>query len=223
MAARPWRVEEPLAGRAGKVPSLDEPKPGDLLSTVPQPFSSAGGKGLSIMVSRDLASIPVTFVLGGARSGKSRFAEGLLAGAAPRTYLATAEPGDAEMAARIAAHRARRGAGWTTLEAPLELVPALRRATAAGGGVLVDCLTLWLANLLAAGRDPAAAGEALVEALRDLPGRIVLVSNEVGLGIVPDNALARAYRDDLGRVNAAWADAADEVYFVVAGKRMRVG
>jgi adenosylcobinamide kinase/adenosylcobinamide-phosphate guanylyltransferase len=169
------------------------------------------------MVSRVLASTPVTLVLGGARSGKSRFAEGLLADASPRTYLATAEPGDAEMAARIAAHRARRGAGWTTVEAPLELVPALRRATAAGGGVLVDCLTLWLANLLAAGRDPAAAGDALVDALAELPGRTVLVSNEVGLGIVPDNALARAFRDHAGRLHQAMAAVAPRVYWVAAG------
>jgi adenosylcobinamide kinase/adenosylcobinamide-phosphate guanylyltransferase len=170
------------------------------------------------MVSRELPSNPVTLVLGGARSGKSRFAEGLLANAAPRTYLATAEPGDAEMAARIAAHRARRGAGWTTLEAPLELVPALRRASAAGGGVLVDCLTLWLANLLAAGRDPAAAGTALVEALPALSGRTVLVSNEVGLGIVPDNVLARAFRDHAGWLHQAIAAVAQRVYWVAAGQ-----
>ena len=169
------------------------------------------------MVSRVLASNPVTLVLGGARSGKSRFAEGLLAGAAPRTYLATAEAGDAEMAARIAQHRARRGDGWTTLEAPLDLVPALRSATASGGGVLVDCLTLWLANLLAAGRDPAAAGGALVEALARLPGRVVLVSNEVGLGIVPDNALARAFRDQAGWLHQAVAAVAQRVYWVAAG------
>jgi len=172
------------------------------------------------MASRDLASNPVTLVLGGARSGKSRFAEGLLADAARRTYLATAAAGDAEMAARIAAHRARRGAGWTTLEEPLELVPALRRATAAGGAVLVDCLTLWLANLLAAGHDPAAAGAALVEALPALPGRTVLVSNEVGLGIVPDNALAREFRDRAGGLHQAVAAVAQRVYWVAAGLPM---
>ena len=175
------------------------------------------------MVSRDFASIPppgpapVTFVLGGARSGKSRFAEGLLAGASPRTYLATAEAGDAEMAARIADHRARRGAGWRTLEAPLDLVPALARATAGGGAVLVDCLTLWLSNLMAAGRDPAAAGEALVAALPALPGTTVLVSNEVGLGIVPDNALAREFRDRAGWLHQAVAGVAQRVYWVAAG------
>jgi adenosylcobinamide kinase/adenosylcobinamide-phosphate guanylyltransferase len=169
-----------------------------------------------MMGSRRLSSVPVTLVLGGARSGKSRFAEGLLDGAS-RTYLATAEPGDAEMAARIAAHRARRGDGWATVEEPLELVPALRRSATAGGGVLVDCLTLWLANLLAAGRDPGAAAGALVEALPDLPGEIVLVSNEVGLGIVPDNALARAFRDHAGGLHQAVAAVAQRVYWVAAG------
>jgi adenosylcobinamide kinase/adenosylcobinamide-phosphate guanylyltransferase len=168
------------------------------------------------MGSRQPSSVPITLVLGGARSGKSRFAEGLLDGAS-RTYLATAEPGDAEMAARIAAHRARRGDGWTTVEEPLELVPALRRSATEGGGVLVDCLTLWLANLLAAGRDPGAAGRVLVEALPQLPGEIVLVSNEVGLGIVPDNALARAFRDHAGGLHQAVAAVAQRVYWVAAG------
>jgi adenosylcobinamide kinase / adenosylcobinamide-phosphate guanylyltransferase len=166
---------------------------------------------------RQPSPVPITLVLGGARSGKSRFAEGLLAEAVPRSYLATAEPGDAEMAARIAAHRLRRGGGWVTVEEPLELVPALRRTATAGGGVLVDCLTLWLANLLGAGRDPAAAGRALAEALPALPGRVVLVSNEVGLGIVPDNALARAFRDHAGGLHQAIAAVAQRVYWVAAG------
>jgi adenosylcobinamide kinase/adenosylcobinamide-phosphate guanylyltransferase len=161
--------------------------------------------------------VPITLVLGGARSGKSRLAEGLLADAFPRTYLATAEAGDAEMAARIADHRARRGAGWTTLEEPLELVPALARATAGGGAVLVDCLTLWLANLLGSGRDPAAEGDRLAAALPGLAGPVVLVSNEVGLGIVPDNALARAFRDQAGRLHQAVAAVAQRVLFVAAG------
>jgi adenosylcobinamide kinase/adenosylcobinamide-phosphate guanylyltransferase len=161
--------------------------------------------------------VPITLVLGGARSGKSRLAEGLLAGARSRTYLATAEAGDAEMAARIADHRARRGPGWSTLEEPLELVPALARATEAGGAVLVDCLTLWLANLLGDGRDPAAEGDRLVAALPGLPGPVVLVSNEVGLGIVPDNALARAFRDQAGRMHQAVAAVAQRVLWVAAG------
>jgi adenosylcobinamide kinase/adenosylcobinamide-phosphate guanylyltransferase len=161
--------------------------------------------------------VPVTLVLGGARSGKSGLAEGLLSGEARRTYLATAEAGDAEMAARIADHRARRGPGWTTLEEPLELVPALARATAGGGAVLVDCLTLWLGNLLGAGRDAAAEGDRLVAALPGLAGPVVLVSNEVGLGIVPDNALARAFRDEAGRLHQAIAAVAQRVLFVAAG------
>ncbi|MFO1056769.1 MAG: bifunctional adenosylcobinamide kinase/adenosylcobinamide-phosphate guanylyltransferase [Dongiaceae bacterium] len=161
--------------------------------------------------------VPITLVLGGARSGKSRLAEGLLAEAPRRTYLATAEAGDAEMAARIADHRARRGPGWTTLEEPLELVPALAVATAGGGAVLVDCLTLWLANLLGAGRDAAAEGDRLAAALPGLAGPVVLVSNEVGLGIVPDNALARAFRDQAGRLHQAVAAVAQRVLLVAAG------
>jgi adenosylcobinamide kinase/adenosylcobinamide-phosphate guanylyltransferase len=161
--------------------------------------------------------VPVTLVLGGARSGKSRLAEGLLAHASQRTYLATAEAGDAEMAARIADHRTRRGTGWITLEEPLELVPALARATAGGGAVLVDCLTLWLGNLLGAGREVGAEGDRLVAALPRLAGPVVLVSNEVGLGIVPDNALARAFRDEAGRLHQAIAAIAQRVYWVAAG------
>jgi len=143
----------------------------------------------------------------------------LVAGAGAVRYLATAQESasDDGWSARIAAHRARRGDGWATVEEPLELVPALRRSATAGGGVLVDCLTLWLANLLAAGRDPGAAGHDLVAALPALPGEIVLVSNEVGLGIVPDNPLARAFRDHAGGLHQAVAAVAQRVYWVAAG------
>jgi adenosylcobinamide kinase/adenosylcobinamide-phosphate guanylyltransferase len=160
----------------------------------------------------------VTLVLGGARSGKSRFAEALLEAEAPRgLYIATAEPGDAEMAARIAHHRARRGPRWETLEAPLDLATALRRAPRPDRPVLVDCLTLWLSNLLHAGRDVEAAVDDLVTMLPRLEGKVVLVGNEVGLGIVPDNALARAFRDHAGRLNQRVAAAAQRVVFVAAG------
>lgn len=160
----------------------------------------------------------VTLVLGGARSGKSRYAETLVEcqpGAC--VYLATAEAGDAEMAERIRRHQARRGARWRTVETPLDLVGALCAHAASGNGVLVDCLTLWLSNLMGVGRDAAAETEALVAALPSLDGPVVFVSNEVGLGIVPDNVLARRFRDSAGRLHQAVAGAAQSVVFVVAG------
>ncbi len=153
----------------------------------------------------------VTLVLGGARSGKSAYAEVLLGGG---TYLATAEAGDAEMAARIAAHRARRGEAWRTVEEPLELAAALAKCE---GPVLVDCLTLWLTNIMQAGRDVDAEVQALVAALQELAGPVVLVSNEVGQGIVPDNALAREFRDRAGRLNQEVAAVAGRVVLVAAG------
>jgi adenosylcobinamide kinase / adenosylcobinamide-phosphate guanylyltransferase len=155
-------------------------------------------------------------VLGGARSGKSRFAEGLAAGiAGEKTYIATARPGDEEMAARIAAHRHRRGPEWSTLEAPVDVVEALEGAS--GAFVLIDCLTLWISNLLLAGIEVAPRIERLAGALPAWPGTVVVVSNEVGLGIVPDNALARRFRDDAGLANQRLAQACDEVVFVAAG------
>jgi adenosylcobinamide kinase/adenosylcobinamide-phosphate guanylyltransferase len=153
--------------------------------------------------------------LGGARSGKSAYAERLIESARmPALYIATATAGDAEMAARIAAHQARRGALWSTQEAPLELAAALG---AADRPALVDCLTLWVANLMHAGRDVAAEGERLVAALAARRAAVTLVANEVGLGIVPDNALARAFRDHAGRLNQRIAAAADSVVFIAAG------
>jgi adenosylcobinamide kinase / adenosylcobinamide-phosphate guanylyltransferase len=155
---------------------------------------------------------PLTLLLGGARSGKSRHAEALIEAAAPAAlYLATAQALDGEMADRIRRHRARRGARWTTREEPLDLAAALVEVARPDRPVLVDCLTLWLSNLLLAGRDVDEAIAALVEGLPRLGGPVVFVANEVGLGIVPDNALARSYRDLLGRVNTIWAEAADQV------------
>jgi len=160
----------------------------------------------------------VTLVLGGARSGKSRFAESLITAApGPWIYLATGEAGDAEMAARIRHHRELRGEGWRTVEEPLDLAGALRHAAGEGGAILVDCLTLWVSNLMAGSRDVIAETAQLVAALPQISVPIVFVSNEVGLGIVPDNALARAFRDEAGRVNQAVAAAADRVYFIAAG------
>ena len=160
-------------------------------------------------------------VLGGARSGKSRHAEGLADGVAgDRLYIATAQPGDEEMAARIAAHRQRRGAGWTTLEAPIALAEALEGAAAPF--VLIDCITLWISNLLLAEFEIAPRVEALAEALRARQGTVAVVSNEVGLGIVPDNALARRFRDEAGHANQRLAKACDEVVFLAAGLPLRL-
>lgn len=156
----------------------------------------------------------ITLVLGGARSGKSAYAEqATLAAAGRPLYLATATPGDAEMAARIAAHRARRAADWDTVEAPLDLAAALP----SNRPVLIDCLTLWLSNLTAADRtiDDAVCG--LLEALAHRPGPTVLVSNEIGLGLVPATPASREFRDAHGRMNQQVAARADRVFFVAAG------
>ncbi len=161
-------------------------------------------------------SLPrLTLVLGGARSGKSRFAEEFLARAAPPwTYVATGEPSDPEMAARILSHQARRGAGWATVEVPLALAEVIATTR---GPVLVDCLTLWLSNQMWAGHAVDEEGDHLLDALAVAPGPVVMVSNEVGLGIVPDNAVARDFRDAQGRLNARVAAAADHVVFIAAG------
>lgn len=164
----------------------------------------------------------LSLVLGGARSGKSAHAEALIEraidrGAAGAVYLAIARAGDAEMAARIARHRARRGPYWQTVEEPLELARTLAAQARPDQPILVECLTLWVSNLMAAGRDLAAEREALLRTLPSLSGPVVLVSNEVGLGIVPDNALARAFRDEIGILHQAIARLADHVVFVAAG------
>ena len=160
----------------------------------------------------------LTLVLGGARSGKSRHAERLIEAAAPHAlYLATAEARDAEMAERIRHHRARRGARWTTLEEPYHLTDRLLTEARPDRPILVDCLTLWLSNHLLAGHDVEAEVASLAAALPRLGGPVVLVANEVGLGIVPENALARAFRDHAGRLNQAVAAAAQRVVFIAAG------
>ncbi len=170
----------------------------------------------------DGAIPPLTLVLGGARSGKSAFAEDAIERHAERCggarlYLATAEARDSEMAARIAAHRARRGTSWTKIEEPIELAPALAGAARPDGAVLVDCLTLWLANLMDRGRDLDDARGGLVDSLAGLGGPVVFVANEVGLGIVPDNPAARAFRDHAGWLNQSIAERADRVVFIAAG------
>jgi adenosylcobinamide kinase / adenosylcobinamide-phosphate guanylyltransferase len=164
----------------------------------------------------------IILITGGARSGKSTRAEARLRAFAGRpVYIATAEALDDEMRERIAKHRARRGSEWLERETPLELVAALLE-TDGGGARLVDCLTLWLSNLMHAGRDWEKEAQLLVDALSRQKSPVVLVTNEVGLGIVPDNALARRFRDAAGILNQMVAQAADEVEFVVAGLPMRV-
>lgn len=157
-------------------------------------------------------------VLGGARSGKSRFAQGR-AEALPGelVYLATAQAFDDEMRERIALHRADRGARWSTVEAPLDLAGMITACSTPDKVVLVDCLTLWASNLMLAERDTAAATAGLVRAVSRAQGPVILVANEVGLGIVPDNALARRFRDVAGEINQAVAGSVDGVIFVAAG------
>lgn len=159
----------------------------------------------------------ITLVTGGARSGKSALAERLVARHdSPWTYIATAEPRDGEMEERILQHQQRRGESWITIEEPVDLCRALRDSD--GRGVrLVDCLTLWLANC-----GEAADIEALVASLRQQAAPVVMVTNELGLGVVPDNAMARRFRDQHGWMNQAVADVADEVWMAVSGLPLRL-
>ncbi|MCJ8159666.1 bifunctional adenosylcobinamide kinase/adenosylcobinamide-phosphate guanylyltransferase [Sphingomonas sp. LaA6.9] len=167
--------------------------------------------------------IRTLLVLGGARSGKSRYAQGRAEalGLKP-VYIATCEPQDEEMAERIGRHRDDRGEEWTTVEAPLELANAIRVHAASDTLLLIDCLTLWASNLMFAGRDAEHEAELLAVALSDAAGPIILVSNEVGLGIVPENALARRFRDVAGRINQRMAEVVDEAVFVAAGLPLRL-
>jgi adenosylcobinamide kinase / adenosylcobinamide-phosphate guanylyltransferase len=194
----------------------DDPEPGDLRIAAVRHYSSGGGGALSSSLAGGLPAL--TLILGGARSGKSRHAEALvMAEAASGTYIATAEPGDSEMAARIAEHRSRRGAFWRTVEAPLDLAPAILAEAKADRPILVDCLTLWLSNVMLAGRVPAHEGETLCAALRTARGPVVLVANEVGMGLVPETPLGREFRDAAGRLNQQVAALATRVAFVAAG------
>jgi len=168
----------------------------------------------------DTASL--TLIIGGARSGKSAHAERLTAALTPPwTYIATAQAFDEEMRERIAIHRARRDGDWRTLEAPLDLAGALG-GLGEGAPVLVDCLTLWLSNHMLAEHDLAPECDRLETVLARPKGPWFVVSNEVGMGIVPDNALARRFRDEAGRLNQRIAAIADRVVFMVAGIPMQV-
>ena len=182
--------------------------------------------------SRSGRKLDVIFVTGGARSGKSSLAERLASeGGRPVTYIATARPGDQEMQERIAQHRQSRPGTWTTVESPSDLPRAVADALAEGGTVLVDCLTLYISNLLMSESldvDEQARRlidqeiDKLAEICASANSSIIIVSNEVGMGIVPDNALARAFRDVAGRANQKMAAAADNVYFCVSGIPVKV-
>jgi adenosylcobinamide kinase/adenosylcobinamide-phosphate guanylyltransferase len=164
----------------------------------------------------------LTFIIGGARSGKSAHAEQLVAKSPPPwTYIATAQVFDEEMRERVALHQARRDERWRTVDAPLELAAELR-ALGAGIPVLVDCLTLWLTNHMLAEHDLDAECHRLEKVLAEPTGPWFVVSNEVGMGIVPDNALARRFRDEAGRLNRRIAANADSVILLVAGIPMQV-
>ncbi|TPK79572.1 bifunctional adenosylcobinamide kinase/adenosylcobinamide-phosphate guanylyltransferase [Mesorhizobium sp. B2-4-18] len=164
----------------------------------------------------------LTFIIGGARSGKSAHAETLMTALpSPWAYIATAQAHDDEMRERIALHRSRRGEGWSTTDAPLDLAEALE-ALPDGQPVLVDCLTLWLTNHMLADHDVEAACRRLADVLSRPRGPWFVVTNEVGQGIVPDNALARRFRDDAGRLNQRVAAVADTVLLMVAGLPLKV-
>lgn len=165
----------------------------------------------------------ITLVLGGARSGKSRFAERLAAASGKALcYMATAEARDVEMQERIQLHQIMRGSGWTTIEAPLDLADQLHRASREDTLILVDCLTLWLSNLMGSDADIDAAFDELLVSFDNLGGPVILVSNEVGQGIVPDNVLARTFRDHAGRLHQHIAARADDVYFITAGLAQKI-
>ncbi|TDH35790.1 bifunctional adenosylcobinamide kinase/adenosylcobinamide-phosphate guanylyltransferase [Pseudohoeflea suaedae] len=176
---------------------------------------------MSAVTSTTLA--PSTLVLGGARSGKSAFAEKLVSDASrKRLYLATAQSHDGEMSERISHHRNRRGAGWETVEEPIDLAGILQAKARADRPILVDCLTLWVTNLMVADRNIDAEIARLCDCIGSLAGPVVFVSNEVGLGIVPDNAMARAFRDHAGRLHQNIAAIAADVYFVAAGLPLKM-
>lgn len=157
-------------------------------------------------------------ILGGARSGKSRYGEQLVEKTSgPHVYIATAQAWDGEMQERIADHQNRRGDGWALIEEPLALADILRTKITKDQTVLVDCLTLWLSNLMGAERNIESSVEDLIDALRSCKGRVVFISNEVGQGIVPDNAMARVFRDEAGRMHQRLAEVCDAAIMVVAG------
>jgi adenosylcobinamide kinase/adenosylcobinamide-phosphate guanylyltransferase len=170
----------------------------------------------------EVAAMGHVLVLGGARSGKTGFAERLAMRSGQRpAYLATAEALDEEMRERVRTHKQQRGSAFATIEAPIELSAALVRAAREHDVILVDCLTLWITNMIVANRNVAAAVDELIATLGQIEStRVILVSNEVGLGIVPDNAMARMFRDLAGSAHQRLAEICEDAYFVVAGLPM---
>ncbi|MGB0506604.1 MAG: bifunctional adenosylcobinamide kinase/adenosylcobinamide-phosphate guanylyltransferase [Pikeienuella sp.] len=162
----------------------------------------------------------VTLILGGARSGKSAYALSLCP--APHTFIATAEALDDEMTARITAHQAERNDGWDLVEAPLNICKAITDSADENRTLLIDCLTLWLSNLMHHNQNLTDETNNLIAAMAKAPGNIVLVSNEVGMGLSPDNALGRSFRDEQGRLNQRIAAIADRVEFVAAGLPLKL-
>ena len=180
----------------------------------------SGGKGIENMEGGELRTL---LVLGGARSGKSRYAQARAEACdGELVYIATAQALDDEMAARIDQHRADRGARWRTIETPLDLPDAIRAEARPNTVLLVDCLTLWLSNLMFAERDIIKEAERLSGVLAEVASPVILVTNEVGLGIVPDNGLARRFRDAAGILNQSVAAVVDEAVFMVAGLPLRL-
>ncbi len=165
----------------------------------------------------------IVLVIGGARSGKSAFAEDLAAKSGlAKIYVATGQAFDREMSDRIDIHKARRGPEWENVEDPFDLTGVLKDAAGGGKTVLVDCLTLWVTNLMLAQKDVDAEADALLDLLPSLEGEVIFVSSEVGLGIVPDNYMARAFRDHAGKLHQQIGVLADEVYFVAAGLPLKM-
>ena len=192
--------------------------PNSLLSPTKGTLSVDGGIALQHLVQ---VQIDHALILGGARSGKSRFAECLARSRGhDLVYVATGEAHDDEMAQRIARHRTDRGPEWHTVEVPIDLPATIAAASQANTVVLVDCLTLWLSNVMLADRDIAKAAADLLAALALAPGPVFMVTNEVGLGIVPENALARRFRDEAGRLNQLVAAQVPHVAFMAAGLPM---
>jgi len=169
----------------------------------------------------------IILVTGGARSGKSRYAEKLAENFAPmRGYIATGQAGDAEMTERIARHRGRRGSEWETVEEPLELTRALIRVDGSYTVLLIDCITLWLSNMLFHCKGGATEAlqqvESFTESFGSLSTPLIIVTNEVGMGIVPEHPLARAFRDLAGEANERIAARADEVYVTISGLPLKL-
>jgi len=167
----------------------------------------------------------IVFILGGAKSGKTGFAlkkASLLSG--KKAYIATAQPLDTEMAERIERHRAERGASWDTYEEPLKISSIIQEIDGRYSAIVIDCLTLWISNLIHASSKIPSESEALVSVLKGIRGQseIYIISNEVGWGIVPANELAREFRDHAGAINQHMAEAADEVYLVTAGIPLKI-